>query len=99
MERSYLVIILGDEPERKIAEAMIHLMRNKPIDLVGKTGLDILPGLIKNCRLLITNDGGPMHMAVALGVKTVSIFGPVDDAVYGPYPKDRNHVVLKWDYC
>ena len=91
------VIILGDEPERKIAEAMIHLMRNKPIDLVGKTGLDILPGLIKNCRLLITNDGGPMHMAVALGVKTVSIFGPVDDAVYGPYPKDRNHVVLKWD--
>jgi len=91
------VVIFGDESEHKIAETMVHLMRNKPIDLVGKTGLDILPGLIKNCNLLITNDGGPMHMAVALGVKTVSIFGPVDEDVYGPYPKDRNHVVLKWD--
>ena len=91
------VIILGDESEHKIAEAMAHLMRNKPIDLAGKIGLEILPGIIKNCNLLITNDGGPMHMAVALGVKTVSIFGPVDEAVYGPYPDNRNHVVLKWD--
>jgi len=53
--------------------------------------------LIKNCNLLITNDGGPMHMAVALGVKTVSIFGPVSEVVYGPFPLTRNHVVLKWD--
>ena len=91
------VIILGDESERKIVETMVHLMRNKPIDLAGKTGLEILPGIIKNCNLLITNDGGPMHMAVALGVKTVSVFGPVDEKVYGPYPDNANHVVLKWD--
>jgi lipopolysaccharide heptosyltransferase II len=91
------VVILGDESERKIAEVIVHAMRNKPIDLVGKTGLDILPGIIKNCNLLITNDGGPMHMAVALGVRSVSVFGPVSEAVYGPYPENRNHVVLKWD--
>lgn len=91
------VLILGDESERKIADVMVHAMRNKPIDLVGKTDLGILPAVIKNCRLLITNDGGPMHMAVALGVKTVSVFGPVSELVYGPYPEHRNHVVLKWD--
>ncbi|MDP2767786.1 MAG: glycosyltransferase family 9 protein [Candidatus Methanoperedens sp.] len=91
------VVILGDASERKIAEVMVYAMRNKPIDLTGKTGLEILPGIIKNCNLLITNDGGPMHMAVALGVKSVSVFGPVSEAVYGPYPENNNHVVLKWD--
>lgn len=96
-ERSAKVVILGDEPERPIADVIINAMRNKPIDLVGKTGLEILPAVIKNCSLLITNDGGPMHMAVALGVKTVSVFGPVSEVVYGPYPEAGNHVVLKWD--
>lgn len=96
-ECSAKVVILGDEPERPIADVIINAMRNKPVDLVGKTGLEILPAVIKNCSLLITNDGGPMHMAVALGVKTVSVFGPVSEVVYGPYPEAGNHVVLKWD--
>jgi len=72
-------------------------MRTKPIDLVGKVSLEVLPGLIKTFNLFITNDGGPMHIAVALRVKTVSVFGPVSEIVYGPYPDNRNHVVLKWD--
>jgi len=91
------VVILGDESECKISEVMVHVMRNKPIDLTGKISLEILPGIIKNCNLLITNDGGPMHMAVALGVRSVSVFGPVNEAVYGPYPEDKNHIVLKYD--
>ncbi|MCX5694168.1 MAG: lipopolysaccharide heptosyltransferase II [Candidatus Omnitrophica bacterium] len=91
------VIILGDESERKIAEVVLHAMCDKPIDLVGKIGLDILPAVIKNCNLLITNDGGPMHMAVALGVKTVAVFGPVSEVVYGPYPVSSQHAVLKTD--
>lgn len=91
------IVILGDESEQKIAEVITHVMRNKPIDLTGKTGLEVLPAVIKNCNLLITNDGGPMHMAVALGVKTVSIFGPVSELVYGPFPVKNQHVVLKWD--
>ena len=91
------IVILGDESEHKIAEVMTHVMRNKPIDLTGMTGLEILPAVIKNCNMLITNDGGPMHLAVALGVKTVSIFGPVSELVYGPFPPSSQHVVLKWD--
>ena len=46
---------------------------------------------------MLTNDGGPLHMAVALGVKTVSIFGPVDDKVYGSYPPSEKHTVIKKD--
>ena len=91
------IVILGDESEQKIAEVIAHVLRNKPIDLTGKTGLEILPAVIKNCNLLITNDGGPMHMAVALGVKTVSVFGPVSEVVYGPFSSSNEHVVLKSD--
>ena len=91
------IVILGDDSESKIAEVMVHAMRNKPINLTGKTGLEVLPGIIKHCNLLVTNDGGPMHMAAALKVKTVSVFGPVSEKVYGPFPLNSEHVVLKRD--
>jgi heptosyltransferase II len=91
------VILLGDESELRISEAISRLMAHKPVDLTGKTSLEILPAIIKNCDLLITNDGGPMHMAAALGVKSVSVFGPVSEIVYGPYPPGPKHLVLKSD--
>jgi len=91
------IVILGDLSERRITDVVINAMRNKPLDLAGKVNLEVLPAVIKNCNLFVSNDGGPMHIAAALGVKTVSIFGPVSELVYGPYPEHRNHVVLKWD--
>lgn len=89
------VIILGDSQDKKITEVITAAMRNKPVDLTAKTNLDDFVSLISNLQVLVTNDGGPLHIAVALGVKTVSIFGPVDDAVYGPYPPGPRHAVIK----
>lgn len=91
------VVILGDASEQAISDVVINAAPNQAIDLTGKTTLGVLPGVIKNLSLLICNDGGLLHMAVALGVKTVSIFGPVDERVYGPYPPGSGHKVLKWD--
>jgi len=84
-------------PAGKAGFGSPYSQSHKPVDLTGKTGLGILPAVIKNCNLLITNDGGLMHMAAALGVSTVSIFGPVNELVYGPFPYSNKHVVLKWD--
>jgi lipopolysaccharide heptosyltransferase II len=89
------ILLLGDEQERPIADIIVNTMTHKAIDLVGKTTLEELLAIISELRLLITNDGGPLHIAVAEGVNTVSIFGPVDDLVYGPYPPDENHTVIK----
>ena len=91
------IIILGDETEQPISETIIKAMLHKPVDLTGRVKLELLPAVIKNLDLLISNDGGPMHIASALGVKSVSVFGPVSELVYGPYPEHRNHLVLKWD--
>lgn len=89
------ILFLGDESDRHIADIIVATMNNKPIDLVGKTALGELTAIINNLRILITNDGGPLHIAVALNKKTLSFFGPVDPRVYGPYPADENrHIVL-----
>lgn len=91
------IIVLGDETERPLADVIVNSLKKKPVDLVGKTTLGEFAAIIEDLNALVTNDGGPLHMAVALGVKTVSIFGPVDDRVYGPYPSSEKHIVIKKD--
>lgn len=97
IEQGARVIILGEESEKLIAHRMIDAMHNKAIDLVGKTSVGELVSVMSNIHLLVTNDGGPLHIAVASGVRTVSIFGPVDEAVYGPYPPQKIHTVVTND--
>lgn len=92
------IIVLGDEQERPIADIIVNALKAKPLDLVGKTTLEELAAVISRLNLLVSNDGGPLHMAVGLGVKSVSVFGPVDDKVYGPYPASKRHIVIKKDF-
>jgi len=47
-------------------------MHNQTMDLTGRTNLEELVAIIDNLDILVTNDGGPLHIAVALGKKTVS---------------------------
>jgi len=89
------ILILGDATERPIADIIVNVIKNPAIDLVGKTSLNGLAAMISNLRLLVTNDSGLLHLATALRVKTVSIFGPVDESVYGPYPLSVHHKVIK----
>jgi len=91
------VVLLGDAKEVPICADMEKLMKHKPIIACGKTSLGDLMGIINRCNLIVTNDGGPLHMAVGLGVRTVSIFGPVNEKVYGPYPPSSRHVALTGD--
>ena len=90
------VVILGDSTEARQIQAIIGKLHQKPVNLVGGTSLKVLAAIIQRSKLLVTNDGGPLHIAVALGTKTVSFFGPTDPFVYGPYPMNRSkHIVLK----
>jgi len=91
------VLVLGDESEKDITDTMTSAMNSAVIDMTGKTTLLELMAFIGSVNLLVTNDGGPLHIASALGVKTVSIFGPVDEKVYGPYPPSALHKVIKHD--
>ena len=65
------------------------------VDLAGMTTLSELAALIRRSAISITNDSGPMHLAVALDRPVVSIFGPTDPVWIGPY--QRANAVLQAD--
>ena len=90
----YKIILFGNEEEKPLCDFIYKERGNKIINLCGKITLGQFSAILGKCAVLITNDGGPLHIAVALGVKTVSIFGPVDEKVYGPYPPSENHKVI-----
>jgi heptosyltransferase-2 len=65
------------------------------LNLAGKTGLRELMSLLKHCRVLLTNDTGPMHVAAALGTPVVVTFGSTSPALTGPgLPGDSRNQFL-----
>jgi heptosyltransferase I len=65
------------------------------LNLTGNTSLMALPALIKKAGWVISNDSGPLHLAAAMGVPVLGIFGPTDPRLFGPFPltAPTNHVV------
>ena len=53
-------------------------------NLVGRTDLPTLAGVLTLCRTLVTNDSGAMHLAAAAGVSVTAVFGPTDDTATRP---------------
>ena len=88
-------LIFGSEEEKQLGQAIKERISSKSINLCGTLPIPRSVALIERCKLLLCNDGGMLHIAVSQGVSTVSIFGPVDDKVYGPYPPSNRHKVVK----
>jgi heptosyltransferase-2 len=72
------VILFGAPQESGMAARIAGAMRNSAFNLVGATPIGELPALLSTCRLFIGNDSGAMHVAGAVGVPVISIFGPTD---------------------
>jgi heptosyltransferase-2 len=83
-ERQASVVIFGAPNEVAIAEAIQSGMRSRPVILSGRTELSELIAMIACCDLFLTNDSGPMHLAAALRVPTLAIFGSTDEVATGP---------------
>jgi len=95
------IIIMGSQNEQDVCENMLSAMGRPALNLCAKTTLRQFAALINRAGLVLTNDGGPLHIASALDKKTVSFFGPVDPCVYGPYPQDpaRNIILFSDIEC
>jgi lipopolysaccharide heptosyltransferase II len=74
----------GAPGEKAMGEQLSSMVASPHENLVGKTSMTELIAKLQQCRLLITNDTGTMHLAVALGVPTVSIFGSTEPILTGP---------------
>jgi len=87
-------VLLGNAKETDICDEIQASMKNGAVNYCGKTSIDELIGIFTKCKLVVTNEGGPLHIATALGVRTVSLFGPVDEKTYGPYPAGGGNIVI-----
>ena len=94
LSREFAVILIGSQRERVVCEEVAALAPGA-VDLAGMTTLSELAALIRRSAISITNDSGPMHLAVALDRPAVSIFGPTDPIWIGPY--QRANAVLQAD--
>ncbi len=79
------VVVIGGEGDIPVIRRMQSLMKTHPVIVAGKTSLKQLAALLSRAELLITNDSGPMHLAVAVGTPVVALFGPTDPIRTGPY--------------
>ncbi|MBF0485524.1 MAG: glycosyltransferase family 9 protein [Candidatus Omnitrophica bacterium] len=97
---SLALILMGDKSEIELCETVKNAMRGpKAINAAGKTSVLQAAALVCHARCVVANDGGPLHVAVASGVPTASIFGPVDSVVYGPFPAKGHKVIIKGLSC
>ena len=88
------IILLGGPKELELINFMKKNMQNTPIIFLNQPVRNLL-GLIQSCRLLICNNSGPLHLATALGIPTVSFMGPTIPKRWWPQGKD--HVVIRKD--
>jgi len=79
------VLLLGGEQEGGAAGRIAESMKTPFRSLVGRTGLKELAAVLARAALLVSNDNGPMHMAAALRVPVIGLFGPSDPALWGPW--------------
>ncbi|MBI4354779.1 MAG: glycosyltransferase family 9 protein [Candidatus Omnitrophica bacterium] len=91
-----VVLIAGSGDDARNAEAVERAMRHRPINMAGQLSVGELAALLKRCRLLISNDSGPVHVAAALGIPGVALFGRAQPGVNAARwrPLGPRHVVL-----
>jgi lipopolysaccharide heptosyltransferase II len=79
-------VLFGGKNDVEITSQIQSALGNGPgiLNLAGKTSLRELMALMKCCRVFLTNDTGPMHVAAALGVQVVAIFGSTSPELTGP---------------
>ncbi|GDX53191.1 ADP-heptosyltransferase [Bacteroidota bacterium] len=91
--------IIGSANEIEYVEQLISKVskKNNLLNLAGKTSLPELISLIRNANLFVTNDTGPMHIAMATNTATIALFGPCSPNQYGNHSKVKS--IYRNVYC
>ena len=87
-----ILIFWGYGREKAEAERIRDAIGERAL-IIPEVNLKYMGALLENCRVFVTNDTGPMHIAWALGVNTAGIFGPTNSHLQGPL--SENSLVLK----
>jgi heptosyltransferase-1 len=82
--------VMGSGDDRSRGEAVKAAVPGRVLNLCGETSLPEMMEWLRVCKLMVTNDTGPMHVAAALGVPLIALFGPTNPESTGPYGQLEN---------
>ncbi|MDZ4835805.1 MAG: glycosyltransferase family 9 protein [Candidatus Melainabacteria bacterium] len=78
-------VLLGGSDERDLGAEIEKRTQGKVVNLCGKLDLAQTAAVLKQCRLVISGDTGPAHIAVAVGTPVIGLYGPTAVERSGPY--------------
>lgn len=98
----YSYILVGSAIEQPYVSAtyqkLPHKTKQYVYNVAGSFSLGVFLSLVDRCTLMVTNDSGPLHIAVSLGIPTVSLWGPGAPDHYLP-KEGMNEVIYGRPYC
>ncbi|HXG53416.1 MAG TPA: lipopolysaccharide heptosyltransferase II [candidate division Zixibacteria bacterium] len=94
LEMDCEIVVFGGPEDAAVAAEIQAACAARVTSLAGKTSLRLLSAALGGCRLLVTNDSGPMHIAVARGIPVVAIFCATTPAL-GFYPYSARAIVVE----
>ncbi len=94
-EKQAKIIITGAKKDISLARDIASLMEGCPFVLCGSTTLGQLAALMGKAALVISNDSGPLHIALSQKAKVVGLFGPTSAMITGPYGRSDYTVIQK----
>jgi heptosyltransferase-2 len=92
------VILFGTPQELAVSADIAKDLHRPPVDLTGRTSMSELPALLSQCHVFLGNDSGAMHVAAAVGLSVVAVFGPTDPHGTAPVTP-RVSIVQQKPYC
>jgi ADP-heptose:LPS heptosyltransferase len=88
------IVLTGGPGEQALVESIADQLDCPPETLVDATTIGQLAALYARCDLVVGGDSGPLHLAAAVGVPTVRLYGPTDVREFGPWPLVESQVAL-----
>ncbi len=98
-ERKAQVLLIGGPDDGILNQALLTglaVPEGSVLNLAGTTNFGESAALLQRCVLFIGNDSSPMHLAAAVGIPVIAIFGPTSPQEYGPYPLDDPKHIALW---
>jgi ADP-heptose:LPS heptosyltransferase len=92
------VVITGVPSEQALVDEVCATMKAKAQDLCGQISLGGLTGVLSQSMLLVSNDTGPLHLAAAVGTRTVGIYWGWNLFNYGPLTRSRHRPIVSWRF-
>lgn len=83
------IVILGNQRERALCETVRQRMRAPALNVAGQTSMGVVAALLAQVALLVANDSGLAHLAVAVGATAVVVFGAAQAETWAPRERTR----------